>query len=794
MIDINIRNNKINYLSKILFFSNLTNDQLGELAKEFEWQEYTQGSEIIKQGQTIQFFYVITQGRVESLVEKDGHDILQINTFGPGNAFGEISLLTGNPAASTIRCLDDCRILALDATQFALMLVRWPNLNQKIIEKLSERLSTVNDFLWQAKYKEFLRSAMQLSQYKEKFYGIWGGRGTTQRINSKIEELSINPETLLITGESGTGRQMMAWYIHKSLFGETAPFIVINGRHFDQQWGESFNSLINLIEDGTLLIKGLDSLSTKAQFNLARCLQTEEIKCFVVGTTVFEQSQLIPELHECFKQRFRIKPLRERKRDIPIIAQGVLEQLAHKNKRKVPILDHESTRLLLSHNYRQENTTELIQVIERAFSLAKNDTISIEHIFFGPTAQKAGKSFNLLSWQPLKEVIRKGKLVFALRGLTSFLFILIILHLLFRPHIPLAVDVFTIVWGLWWPALVILSPFIGRIWCTVCPFSTIMEFVQKYIHWNRPVPDILKKYDYLFITFLFLLIFWVEVVTGMRGNPVTTGILLLIILLLAILVGVIFTRHAWCKNLCPLGGLVGTASIGSMLEVRADSNICLNKCTTLDCYVGNDKAPGCPMSQHLPYLDNNLDCKLCFNCVKNCPNDSVQLNIRIPAQEVWHLVRVNQGFSLFIGVTLAILIPINYFETVQSVWPEGLWQLWFSIAYWATALTAGILTWLVVRPYKTKAASKRVKLIFASIPLLLAGHIMYQLYFVPGFDTLFLGFGTQSASGQIEGYYAPLYIVGQVLAGVIGIMLTTFSIIMVLWHSKQKRASKSIQK
>ncbi len=785
--------NKIKHLSKVLFFSNLTNDQLGELAKEFEWQEYTQGSEIIKQGQKIEFFYVITGGRVESLVKKDSHDILQINTFGPGNAFGEISLLTGNPAASTIRCLDDCRILALDATQFALMLVRWPNLNQKIIEKLSERLSTVNDYLWQAKYKEFLRSAMQLSQYKEKFYGIWGGKGTTERINAKIQELSVNPENLLITGESGTGRQMMAWYIHKSLFGETAPFIVINGRHFDEQWGESFNSLFNLIEDGTLLIKGLDSLSTKAQFNLAQALHTEEIKCFVVGTTIIEESQLIPELHKCFKQTFRIKPLRDRKRDIPVIAQGVLEELARKNNREVPVLDHESTTLLLSHNYRQSNTTELIQVIERAFSLAKNNTISIEHIFFGPTAHRAGKSINLLSWQPLKEVIRKGKVIFALRGLTSIIFILIIVHLLFRPHIPLAVDIFTIVWGLWWPALVIFSPFIGRIWCTVCPFSTIMEFVQKYIHWNRPVPDILKKYDYLFITFLFLLVFWVEVVTGMRANPMTTGILLLIILILAILVGIIYTRHAWCKNLCPLGGLVGTASIGSMLEVRADPNICLNKCTTLDCYVGNDKAPGCPMSQHLPYLDNNLDCKLCFNCVKNCPNDSVQLNIRIPAQEVWHLVRVNQGFSLFIGVTLAILIPINYFETVQSVWPEGLWQLWFSVAYWATALIAGILTWLVVRPYKTKAASKRVKLIFAFIPLLLAGHIMYQLHFVPGFDTLFLGLGTQSDTGQIDGFYTPLYIVGQVLAGVIGIMLTSFSVIMVLWHSKQKRTAKSNQ-
>src|SRR5690554_5158203 len=104
-------NDKIKYLYKASFFSSLNNDQLRELAQEFQWLEYSPGSELIRQGEITQYFYVLTEGRVESIVYKEGHDPLQLNTFGPGDAFGEIALLTGNPAASTLKCVTKCKIL-----------------------------------------------------------------------------------------------------------------------------------------------------------------------------------------------------------------------------------------------------------------------------------------------------------------------------------------------------------------------------------------------------------------------------------------------------------------------------------------------------------------------------------------------------------------------------------------------------------------------------------------------------------------------------------------------------------
>lgn len=797
---------KVHYLAKVEFLSDLNIEELTELAGDFQWKAFDKGTDIIRQDQERHWFYVLTEGKAEVLVNKKGLDTLPVNTFGPGDTFGEISLFTGQPAPNTIRCLDDCMVLALDAELFARMLIRWPILYKRFIEKLSNRLNQLNTGLWEAKHKDFLRSGLQVSQFEQKFYGIWGSTKTTKEVERNLAELAQANGHLLLIGERGTGRQMMAWFIHKGRFGEAAPFVLVDGRHFDQQWGDLMfatqahedhlpplsSGLLDIAEGGTLFIREINLISPRAQLRLAKSLQARGSKCFIIGSLNAGpenlSQRLIPELRDCFIQTYQITPLRERKRDIPVIAQGVLDKLAKQNKRKPPTLDQEATKLLLSHNYRQGNVTELLQVIERAFFLAEHDVIGLEHVFFGPTAEKIGRSINLLSWQWLEKLIKNGEFLLWLQRICTIIFFIIIGLPLVASDTPMAALVFTVVWGLWWPALAIISPFLGRVWCTVCPFSFVMALAQKVFHLNRPVPDLLKKYDYLLITFLFLFIFWVEAVTGMRYNPSYTVMLLISILLSAIITGIIYTRHTWCHHLCPLGGFVGTASIGGMLEVRSDATVCLNKCTTYECYRGKGNVQGCPMSMHLPFVDNNLACKMCFNCVRNCPNGAVKINIRVPAREVWHLVRVNQGYAIFIGVLLVIILPINYFEPLHLSWPLEKWRLWFSIAYWGSAVLAGMLTWLIAKPFKTKAASRRIKLVFAFIPLVLGGYIFYQLHFLPGVSSLMFGLGLKNAAGNTQAYYIPALIVGQALAIMIGIGLTGFSLAMVLLSNKEKPA------
>lgn len=798
---------KAYYLSNIEFLSDLSSPQLGELANDFHWENYDQGVEMISQGHELHSFYILIEGKADVLVKKEGHHSWRVKTLGPGDTFGKLSLLNGKAASKTIYCQEKCRVLVMEAKSFARMLLRWPKLYQTFIEQLSEDLNEANLILLEAKYKEVLRSTLQLTQYKDKFYGIWGGARTTGEVERKLEELAHPNGHLLLIGERGTGRQMMAWYVHQRQSGDLAPFVVVEGQRFDQQWKDLITesvdqeslvlhnaNLFDIAEGGTLFIREINLISPHTQLILAQALKLQKNKCFVIGSLQAEPDDLgrivIPELQECFAHTYEITPLRKRKRDIPILAQGILEKMARKNQRSVPALNREATQLLLSHDYHQGNVSELIQVIERAFYLAERDVIGLEQIFFGPTSEQNRQTINLLGWTKLENLLKSGTLIGWLRRVSTTLFIALVLLLLLAPEIAVSTKIFTLVWGLWWPALAIISPFLGRLWCTVCPFSSIMDFVQKRVHKIRPIPEFIIKYDYLLVSFLFLLIFWVEVIVGMRFNPSYTAFLLISIQVIAIFIAILYPRHTWCRHFCPLGGFIGTASIGSMLEVRADAAVCLNKCTTFECYVGKGEVPGCPMSQHLPYLDNNLDCKLCFNCVRNCPNGSVEVNLRLAGREVWHLVRVNQGYVLFIGVMLAILVPLNFLEILQRVWAPTLWKVWFSFFYWGAAVLGGVIIWKLAKPFKTKAASLRVKLVFACTPLVLAGHIIYQVDFIPGIRSLVLGAGYITSSGLISSYL-PATVLAHGIAISFGLVLTGITVALVLLSTKQKRASRS---
>jgi len=794
---------KLYYLAKVQLLSELTTQDLSELAEDFSWAELPTGTDILKQGENSKAFYVLAEGITQSLIAKPGNSAWRVHTFSPGDIFGEISLFTEQPSPTTVQAQGPCKVLVMDADHFAHMLARWPKLYPKFIEKLSHNLTQVNQGLWEAKHKDFLLSTLVQNQFEYKFYGIWGGPKTTRETETKLTELAQNGGHLFLIGERGTGRQMFAWYLHRRRFSESAPFVVVDGHQFDQQWGDMVlessdpdpstvksPTLLDVVNKGTLLIRDIDHISPRSQLKLAQALEHRKANCLVIASLEKEPEQLgnkvIPELKKCFTQTYAITPLRERKRDIPFLAQGILEKLAKQHNLPVPTLDQEATKLILSHSYRQGNVSELIQVVERSFFLAENNVIGLEHVFFGPTAAKIGRSIDLMQWNWIEKLIKNGSFVLWLQRICTGIFGTIILFLLFGPKIAVATGVFAAVWGLWWPALAIISPSLGRVWCTVCPFAFVMELVQKHLHLNRQVPDLLKKYDYLIITFLFQLILWVEAVGGLRSSPRSTGVLLLTIQTLALLTGIIFTRHTWCRHLCPLGGFVGVASIGGMLEVRSDSTVCVNKCTTHECYKGTPAISGCPMSQHAQFLDNNLGCKLCFHCARNCPHGAIKVNVRVPAREVWHLVRVDQGFAVFIGTALAILFPINYFEPLHQVWPSHTWTLWFSIFYWGSGIVGGALTWLIARPFKTKAASPRIKYVFAFIPLVLSGYIIYQLHFIPGLNSLLLGFGFKNLSGNIQTTLVPAFTVGAVLATLIGTILTGFTVLMVFLRNRNK--------
>jgi ferredoxin len=294
-------------------------------------------------------------------------------------------------------------------------------------------------------------------------------------------------------------------------------------------------------------------------------------------------------------------------------------------------------------------------------------------------------------------------------------------------------------WVLWWPLLPILFLFFGRFWCSVCPFGTLNDIVQKFIGNNRPVPKFLKKYGIWIIDAMFILITWSDHVVGIVESPRGSGILLLMIVTAVIVSGTVWERRTWCRYLCFLGGLSGNYSRVGMLDLRSTPEKCA-KCTVAACYKG-DIAPGCPMFEFPKKMESIANCNFCGNCIKNCPNDSIRVIPRIPTRGLWLIGRAKLEESFLAAVIMGIVF-------VQNITMIGIWNgilghiekfagtenyfITFTIAFliaMAIPIALLALTSLIAGNFQKGAALKNfARFGYAIIPLDVAGHIAHNLF------------------------------------------------------------------
>ena len=194
-------------------------------------------------------------------------------------------------------------------------------------------------------------------------------------------------------------------------------------------------------------------------------------------------------------------------------------------------------------------------------------------------------------------------------------FTFLILLGLFGPQDPNRNISLFISWGLWWTSVVLSWFFVGKLWCGVCPFPGLGRLFQsRGISLNLEVPQSLKKVFVHLSVILLGIIIWIESVTNMKEWPAGTAYLLLSILLGATLMGVIFKGQAWCRHVCPLGKIIGSAATIAVTEFRSDRTKC-QTCKTMACKLGAGSVPGCPISLGATNVRSNFYCLVCGHCV-----------------------------------------------------------------------------------------------------------------------------------------------------------------------------------
>ena len=323
---------------------------------------------------------------------------------------------------------------------------------------------------------------------------------------------------------------------------------------------------------------------------------------------------------------------------------------------------------------------------------------------------------------------------------TLLIFMLIMFELVLGPSS--AHDNFgtAMTWVLWWPLIPIIFLFLGRFWCAICPFATINDLVQKFVGNNRPVPRFLKKYGIWIIDALFIFITWSDHVWGVVENPWGSGILMLTLTTGVVASGSFFERRTFCRYVCFLGGLSGNYARTGILALRGTPETCAT-CTVASCYKGTEKAPGCPLFEFPKTMTSNANCVVCADCIKNCPNESIQLTLRPPTKELWFVrkPKIEEAFLSAVIMGIVFVQNVTMLEVWSSIlaWLERVtgttsYAVTFSITFLISILIPvgllGLASFAASKFNKASIVQNFTRFGYAIIALDVAGHIAHNLF------------------------------------------------------------------
>jgi two-component system response regulator AtoC len=243
--------------------------------------------------------------------------------------------------------------------------------------------------------------------------------GPMRRVWELVERAAEYKTTVLVTGESGAGKEVVARAIHEQSERAAQPFMAVNCGAIPETLIESelfghargaFTGaearrlgLFREAEGGTLLLDEIGELDPGTQVKLLRVLQEEEVRPVGEAKALPVDVRIVaatarPLEDEVASGRFRddlfyrlnvfrihVPPLRERREDIPVLADHLLETLSRRMGCEVPAIDDDAMELLRTHAW-PGNVRELENALERALILARGDRLGSEAFSLARTA------------------------------------------------------------------------------------------------------------------------------------------------------------------------------------------------------------------------------------------------------------------------------------------------------------------------------------------------------------------------------------------------------------------------
>jgi DNA-binding NtrC family response regulator len=265
---------------------------------------------------------------------------------------------------------------------------------------------------WQEMLQENLSLRQALAQ-KESGPALIGSTPVMKELFERIKQVAPTMATVLLTGASGTGKELVARAIHQHSLRASKKFITVNCTAIPEQVLESElfghvkgaftgawkdkRGLVEEAHEGILFLDEIGDLNPNMQTKLLRLLQEGEYK--PVGSLITKKADIrfVAATNHNLKtdineKRFRedlyyrlnvvhidLPALKERRQDIPILAYHFLKKYAHVNGKSIHEISPEAMHALMGREY-PGNVRELENIIERGVIFCTSDTLKVKEL------------------------------------------------------------------------------------------------------------------------------------------------------------------------------------------------------------------------------------------------------------------------------------------------------------------------------------------------------------------------------------------------------------------------------
>lgn len=318
--------------------------------------------------------------------------------------------------------------------------------NEKDIKNFIEEVNDYKDvgiLNFENTFESMYDSSKKIGSIKYTINNILGNGRLAKKLRTEISNISENNATVLITGKTGTGKELVAHSIHNLSLRADKPIVAVNCAAIPDNLFESElfgyeegsftgaqkggkKGFFEQADGGTLFLDEIDQLPYHVQPKLLRVLQEREITPIggsrkdvdirVIAATNKDLPELVGEnkFREDLYYRLNvveihIPSLAERREDIPLLAEEQMKRLNRQLMKNIKGISDDVMKVLLSYDW-PGNVRELFNVMERSMVNCRGDILTVEDLGdFGARLGASELHLFLDADSPLEEVRNRAE-------------------------------------------------------------------------------------------------------------------------------------------------------------------------------------------------------------------------------------------------------------------------------------------------------------------------------------------------------------------------------------------------